>query len=52
MKANRDTRIAGRLISRAAPPFVIAEISANDNGKLDTALRIVDKARKAGALRK
>ena len=49
MKTNREIRIAGRLISPAAPPFVIAELSANHNGKLETALRIVDEAKKAGA---
>lgn len=32
-----------------APPYVIAELSANHNGRLDTALRIVEEAKKAGA---
>lgn len=41
--------IAGREISRDQPPYVIAELSANHNGKLETALKIIDEAAKAGA---
>ena len=41
--------IAGRRISAHAPPFVIAELSANHNGSLDTALKIIDAAKAAGA---
>ncbi|MFO7528381.1 MAG: pseudaminic acid synthase [Marinobacter sp.] len=41
--------IAGREISRNQPPYIIAELSANHNGKLETALRIIDEAAKAGA---
>lgn len=41
--------IAGREISRHQPPYVIAELSANHNGKLETALKIIEKAAKAGA---
>jgi pseudaminic acid synthase len=41
--------IAGRLIGADFPPYVIAELSANHNGKFDTALRIVEEAQKAGA---
>ncbi len=41
--------IAGREISRDQPPYVIAELSANHNGKLATALRIIEEAAKAGA---
>lgn len=42
-------KIDGRLIGIDQPPYVIAELSANHNGKLETALRIVEEAKKAGA---
>ena len=41
--------IAGRKIGPQFPPYVIAEMSANHNGNLDSALRIMDEAKKAGA---
>ena len=41
--------IAGRRIAADASPYIIAELSANHNGSLDTALRIVEEAKKAGA---
>ena len=41
--------IAGRSIGVEYPPYVIAELSANHNGRLDTAMRIVEEAKKAGA---
>lgn len=41
--------IAGREISRNQPPYIIAELSANHNGKLETALQIIEEAEKAGA---
>jgi N-acetylneuraminate synthase len=40
--------IAGREISHKQPPYVIAELSANHNGKLETALKIIEEAAKAG----
>ncbi|KAF0804703.1 N-acetylneuraminate synthase [Alcanivorax xiamenensis] len=41
--------IDGREIARHQPPYVIAELSANHNGRLETALRIIDEAKQAGA---
>ncbi len=41
--------IAGRPIGPGHPPYVIAELSANHNGDLDQALRIIDAAQEAGA---
>jgi pseudaminic acid synthase len=41
--------INGRPIGPDQPPYVIAELSANHNGNLDTALRIIDAAKAAGA---
>lgn len=41
--------IAGRRIATDVAPYVIAELSANHNGKLETALRIIEEAKKAGA---
>lgn len=41
--------IAGRDISAAHSPYIIAEVSANHNGKLDIALRLIEEAKKAGA---
>jgi pseudaminic acid synthase len=40
--------IAGRPIGPDHSPYVIAELSANHNGKLETALRIIEEANKAG----
>lgn len=41
--------IAGRAIGREHPPYVIAELSANHNGSMETALRIIDAAAATGA---
>ena len=41
--------INGRCIASDTAPYVIAELSANHNGKLDTALKIIEEAHKAGA---
>lgn len=41
--------IAGRRIASDTPPYIIAELSANHNGSLDTALKIIEEAKKAGA---
>jgi pseudaminic acid synthase len=44
-----EIKIAGRAIGSAYSPYVIAELSANHNGKLGTALRIIEEAKRAGA---
>ncbi|XEG71206.1 pseudaminic acid synthase [Pseudomonas sp. abacavir_1] len=49
MKAIPSITIAGRRIAEDCPPYVIAELSANHNGKLETALEIIKEAHKAGA---
>lgn len=41
--------IDGHRIGAVHPPYVIAELSANHNGCLDTALQIITEAKKAGA---
>ena len=41
--------IDGREIGPDFPPYIIAELSANHNGSIETALRIIDVAKEAGA---
>lgn len=41
--------IAGRRIAADMPPYIIAELSANHNGRLETALELIEEAKKAGA---
>jgi pseudaminic acid synthase len=41
--------IAGRKIGSECAPYIIAELSANHNGSLDTALSIIEQAKHAGA---
>ncbi|TAK90622.1 MAG: pseudaminic acid synthase [Burkholderiaceae bacterium] len=45
----KEINISGRLIGSSHPPYIIAEMSANHNGSLERALRIIDAARDAGA---
>ena len=45
----KHIQIAGRNIGPNHPPYVIAEVSANHNGKLETAMNIIEEAKKAGA---
>jgi N-acetylneuraminate synthase len=44
-----EINIAGRPIGPGNPPYVIAELSANHNGNLEHALRIIDAAAEVGA---
>ena len=44
-----EISIAGRLINRNQPPFVIAEMSGNHNQSLERALEIVEAVAKTGA---
>ena len=42
-------KIADRLIGRAHAPYVIAEMSANHNGSIENAFKIIEAAKQAGA---
>lgn len=44
-----DLIIDNRRIGPAEPPYVIAELSANHNGRLETAMAILESAKSAGA---
>ena len=46
---NPSISIAGRKIGADEPPYIIAELSANHNGKFETALKIIEEAKRAGA---
>ena len=41
--------ILGREVSDEVPPYIIAEISANHNGNVENAFRIIDMAKRCGA---
>lgn len=41
--------IAGRPIAADTPPYVIAEMSANHNGNIENAFKIIEAAKAAGA---
>ncbi len=41
--------IAGREIGEGCAPYVIAEMSANHNGHLENAFKLIEEAKKAGA---
>lgn len=49
MSSYTEISIAGRVIGRSQPPFVIAEMSGNHNQSLERALEIVEAAAKTGA---
>ena len=45
----KEIKIDGRSIGAAYAPYIIAEISANHNGSIETAKKIIVEAKKAGA---
>lgn len=49
MSNHRSITIAGQRIAVDAPPYVIAEMSANHNGNIETAFKIIEAAKQAGA---
>ncbi|GAA6130919.1 pseudaminic acid synthase [Halopseudomonas sabulinigri] len=49
MSGTPSISIAGRRIALDAEPYIIAELSANHNGRLETALQIIEQAKHAGA---
>jgi len=49
MTQTKNFAIAGRQIGSTQAPYVIAEMSANHNGSIDTAYRIIEAAKNAGA---
>lgn len=46
---DKQISIAGREIGENCAPYIIAEMSANHNGDLNAALRIIEEAKRAGA---
>jgi N-acetylneuraminate synthase len=46
---SNEISIAGRKIGPAHLPYVIAEMSANHNGNIETAFKIIEVAKKSGA---
>lgn len=45
----KKIEISGRPIGDSYEPYIIAEMSANHNGNIETAFRIIEEAKKAGA---
>ncbi len=44
-----ELKIAGRKIGEQYSPYIIAEMSANHNGDMDAAFKIIEEAKRAGA---
>ena len=49
ISVNKKIQINGRDIGTDFPPYIIAELSANHNGCLETALKIIEQAKICGA---
>lgn len=49
MSNHPSITIAGRRIAVDTPPYVIAEMSANHNGNIETAFKIIESAKQTGA---
>lgn len=49
MKKHASFMIDGRMVGKDHPPYIIAEVSANHNGSLERATRIIEQAKEAGA---
>ena len=45
----RDFHIAQKKVGEGHAPYIIAEISANHNGKIENAFKIIDMAKRCGA---
>jgi pseudaminic acid synthase len=49
MSSHPSITIAGRRIAADEAPYVIAEMSANHNGNIETAFKLIEAAKQAGA---
>jgi N-acetylneuraminate synthase len=49
MNTNPKIEIAGRSIGVDHPPYIIAEMSANHNGSIENAFKIIEAAKQSGA---
>ena len=49
MSNHPSLTIAGRRIANDQPPYIIAEMSANHNGNIENAFKIIEAARQSGA---
>jgi pseudaminic acid synthase len=49
MSNHPNITIAGRRVAADEPPYIIAEMSANHNGIMETAFKIIEAAKLAGA---
>lgn len=46
---SNEIMIAGKTIGSSHAPYIIAEMSANHNGNIETAFKIINEAKRAGA---